>query len=165
MQERRFQMVEFIYGGLQFPNPETSWHSSLADVENTNNITGFKNARVDEICSLYDKMFSVEERIRAVREVDGIVTNAYHHTLFWTAPYFRVIYWNRYGMPSGLVSRTGDAASIPIMWWIDPDKEIKLQQALKDSSMKLEVGATDDKYWIEYEKNQPASSSTMRRVQ
>jgi microcin C transport system substrate-binding protein len=165
MQERRFQMVEFIYGGLQFPNPETSWHSSLADVENTNNITGFKNARVDEICSLYDKMFSVEERIRAVREVDGIVTNAYHHTLFWTAPYFRVIYWNRYGMPSGLVSRTGDAASIPIMWWIDPDKEIKLQQALKDSSLKLEVGATDDKYWIEYEKNQPASSSTMRRVQ
>ena len=37
-----------------------NWHSSLADVNNTNNITGFKNARVDELCKQYDKTFDVE---------------------------------------------------------------------------------------------------------
>ena len=36
-------------GGLLFPNPETSFHSMLADQKNNNNITGFKNARVDEL--------------------------------------------------------------------------------------------------------------------
>lgn len=154
--ERRFQVSHQGWGALLFPNPETSWHSSLADVDNTNNITGFKNARVDEICDLYDRMFDVEERIRAIREIDGIVANAYHYALHWYGPYSRVVYWNKFGTPPGYLSRTGDffgagtGPGIPQMWWMDPGKEAALQQALRDPSRKLEAGPTEDRYWLEY---------------
>ncbi|MBI2820403.1 MAG: ABC transporter substrate-binding protein [Acidobacteria bacterium] len=149
MQDRKFQMVEVIYGALLFPNPETSWHSSLADQPNNNNITGFKNARVDEICAAYDKMFDIDERVRAIREIDGIVVNSYHYTLFWTAPYVRIAYWNKFGTPVGYFPRIGAADSAPSLWWIDPEKEERLLQARRDTSIRLEVGETDDKYWLE----------------
>ena len=73
LDERRFDFVTLAYNGLLFPNPETSVHSSLADQENSNNITGIKNARIDEILGAYDTMFDVEERIAAIQEIDGLV--------------------------------------------------------------------------------------------
>lgn len=165
LDQRKFQMGEVIYGGLRFPNPETSWHSSLADQPESGNVTGFKNTRVDEICSRYDKMFSIEDRVRAVREIDGIVANSYNYTLFWSAPYTRIAYWNKFGFPPGYYTRMGSPSSIPAIWWIDSAKEAQLQQARKDTSIKLEVGETDDKYWVEYDKSHAQTPSTARRVQ
>ena len=51
------------WGGLLFPNPETSFASSLADVPDNNNITGFKDARVDELLGrLRPRVRSAEAR-------------------------------------------------------------------------------------------------------
>jgi microcin C transport system substrate-binding protein len=149
---RKFQMAHIGWTGLLFPNPETSFRSSLADSENNNNITGFKNARVDQLCEAYDKMFDVQSRIRAIREIDGILANDYQYVLTWDAPYVRIAYWNRFGTPPGYLSRTGDQYAVQQMWWIDPEKDGKLKEALRDSSMKFEVGATDNHYWNEFEK-------------
>ena len=155
--QRRFQMSQQAWGGLLFPNPETSWHSSLADVDNTNNISGFKNARVDELCEEYDKMFDVNQRIRAIREIDGILANAYQYTLHWSAPFTRVIYWNKFGTPPGYLSRIAGYYGVHQMWWIDLDKDTRLQAALRDPSMKLEVGPTEVRYWLEYDKTEQSS--------
>ena len=155
--ERRFQIAFTGWGALLFPNPETQWHSSLADVDNTNNITGFKNARVDQLCKEYDKMFNVEERIRANREIDGILANAYHYALLWDAPYTRVVYWNKFGTPPGYIPRTGDYSAIWQMWWIDPQKAAQLQQALRNPSLKLEVGPEEDRFWLDYAKKEQTS--------
>jgi microcin C transport system substrate-binding protein len=165
--DRRFEMTLMAWSGLLFPNPETSFHSSLADVNNTNNITGFKNARVDELCKEYDRMFDVQERIRAIREIDGIMANEYHYALHWYAPYVfpRPVYWNKFGTPPGYVSRTGDYFAIYSMWWIDPDKDAKLQQALRDPSIKLGAGPDEDRYWLEFAKKEQASQSQARKVQ
>lgn len=155
--QRRFQMSHQAWGGLLFPNPETSWHSSLADVDNTNNISGFKNARVDELCEEYDKMFDVDQRIRAIGEIDGILANAYQYVLHWSAPYTRVTYWNKFGTPPGYLSRIAGYYGVHQMWWIDPDKDAKLQAALRDPSTKLEVGPTEVRYWLEYDKTEQSS--------
>jgi microcin C transport system substrate-binding protein len=149
---RKFQMAHIGWTGLLFPNPETSFRSSLADSANNNNITGFKNARVDQLCDAYDKMFDVQARFRAIREIDGILTNDYQYVLLWDAPYVRIAYWNRFGTPPGYLSRTGDQYAVQQMWWIDPDREAKLKDALGHSSVKLEVGTTDNHYWDEYAK-------------
>jgi microcin C transport system substrate-binding protein len=154
--ERRFQMTFMAWGALLFPNPETSWHSQLADVDNTNNIPGFKNARADALFKQYDSTFDVAERIRIIREVDGMIANDYPYVLTWYRPYTPVLYWNKFGTPPGHWSRTGDyfgsgtGPGIPQMWWIDPQKEARLQQARADSSIKLEVGHEDDRYWLDY---------------
>ncbi|MBI4481241.1 MAG: ABC transporter substrate-binding protein [Acidobacteria bacterium] len=165
--ERRFQMVLMAWSGLTFPNPESTWHSSMADPDSTNNITGFKNARVDELCKLYDRSFDIQERIRIIREIDGIVANDYPYVLHWSSSYVfpRLVYWNKFGAPPGYVSRTGTYYAIHSMWWIDPEKDAKLQQALRDPSMKLEVGPEEDRYWLEYAKKEQTSQIQARKVQ
>jgi microcin C transport system substrate-binding protein len=155
--ERHFQMAIMAWTGQIFPDLESQWHSTLADVNNTNNITGFKNARVDEILAAYDKMFDVQDRIRAVREMDGILANAYEYILLWDAPYTRIIYWNKFGTPPGYVTRTGDYYGIYQLWWADPGKDSQLQAALRNQSLKLDVGPTDDRYWLDYEKKEAST--------
>jgi len=161
--DRRFEMTLMAWGGLLFPNPETSFASELADQNNNNNITGFKNARVDELDKQYDKTFDVAERIRIIREIDGILANEYHYSLMWYAPFSRILFWNKFGTPPGYLSRTGDylgssgGPGIPQLWWIDPAKQSKLEQALRDSSIKLEVGPTEDRYWLEKAKKEAAN--------
>jgi microcin C transport system substrate-binding protein len=152
---RNFQLVDMGWSGLIFPNPETQWLSSLADQNNNNNITGFKNPRVDQICTAYDKMFSVPERIKAMREVDKIITNDYQYALEWYDPAIRIAYWNKFGTPQGYFPRTSDSLSELTMWWVDPARDAAVQKAMRDTSAKLEVGPTEDHYWDDYAKTHP----------
>jgi microcin C transport system substrate-binding protein len=155
--ERRFQMAQLAWGGLVFPNPESQWKSTLADVNNNNNVTGFKNARVDQLCADYDKMFDVQERVRVIREMDKIVADTYDRILLWSAPSIAIAYWNKFGMPQGVLSRVGDEYTAHALWWIDPDKDAKLQEAFRNPSIKLEVGPMENRYWLEYAQQQQAT--------
>ena len=50
LDEQQFDMFSVAYGGGgPFPLPEQFFHSKQADQKSSTNITGFKNARVDEI--------------------------------------------------------------------------------------------------------------------
>ncbi len=161
--DRRFEMTLTGWGSLLFPNPETQFNSKLADENNNNNITGFKNARVDELCKQYDRMFSAADRIRAIREIDAILANEYHYVLWWYGPFTRIIYWNKFGTPQGYFSRTGDSMGagngpgIPQLWWFDPAKQSKLEQALRDPSIKLDVGPDEDRYWLQVAKKEKSN--------
>ena len=158
LDERTYDMVTIAYSGLTFPNPETSFHSSLADQDNTNNITGIKNARIDEILEEYDVMFDVGDRIAAIREIDGILADTYPFVLSWYAPFERLAYWNKFGTPQGHITRVGDSADPRSIWWIDPEKEQALAEAMRDDSITLEVGPTEDRYWLDYAESETLSS-------
>ena len=92
-------------------------------------------------------------------EIDGIVANSHEYVLFWEAPYVRIAYWNKFGMPQGYFSRFGDYTDAPGLWWIDPDKDAALKKAMADNNAKLPVGAVDDYFWQEYAKKHPAEES------
>jgi microcin C transport system substrate-binding protein len=159
--DRAFDMAMLAYTGEVFPNPEANYHSSLADQNNTNNITGFKNKRADEIIETYNKEFNLENRVKLLREFDGILTNEHHWIFEWTAPYERVIFWNKFGHPQGVITRIGDYRDIPWLWWVDAAKSQQLQTATKDQSVSMGEGAMDDKYWLDYAKReaqQPAAA-------
>jgi microcin C transport system substrate-binding protein len=157
--ERAFDMAMLAYTGEVFPSPEMNYHSSLADQNNTNNITGFKNKRADEIIEAYNKEFDLEKRITLLREFDGILTNEHHWILEWTAPYQRVVFWNKFGHPSGVLPRVGDYRDIPWVWWIDPTKSQQLQTAIKDPSVSMGEGPTEDRHWLEYGKREAVSAT------
>lgn len=157
MDQRRFQMAIMAWSGTVFPDLESNWQSSLADVDNTSNITGFKDAHVDALLKQYDGEFEVADRIRTIREIDGILANAYEYVLLWDAPFTRVLYWNKFGAPQGYLTRTGDFYTVHQLWWFDPAKNAQLQEALRNPSKKLEVGPTDDRYWLSYGKTEQTS--------
>jgi hypothetical protein len=39
------------------------------------------------------------------------------------------------------------------LWWIDPDKSKKLDEAMKDSKINLGEGKSEDKYWLSPERS------------
>lgn len=159
MMERNFDMVSTAWGALIFPNPETSFASSLADQANNNNVTGFKDARVDEILKLYDIEFDPAKRAALIKEIDGILANSYHYILGWDAPFSRIAYWNKFGQPEGYFSRVGDQSDMPSLWWLDPKKDAELRRALGDNSVNLPVGETEVRYWTEYGEREKAAAA------
>jgi microcin C transport system substrate-binding protein len=163
--QRQFELVYGAWGaGSVFPNPRPEYHSSTADVMNTNNISGFKNKRVDEICDQYNLEFDPVKRAVLLRELDGILMNEYHYIMEWYAPAERIAYWNKFGMPQGTFSREGDyvgslSQGIPQLWWYDAAKAQKLEQAQRDTSIKLDIPPVEDRYWLEYSKTHQSQSS------
>ena len=154
LMDRNFTIFMQSWGGLVFPNPETSLKSSLADENNTNNISGFKNDRVDELCAEYDVTFDQARRVEIIREIDGIYSDI--HPAAWgiARNYQRVLYWDKFGYPEYMVSRyTGDYRSAFTLWWFEPEKEKALEAAMTNDT-RLPVGAVDVMYWPEYLKEQ-----------
>ena len=131
----------------------------LAHVPNNNNITGFKDRRVDELLAQYDKEFDQKKRIAIIQEIDGILANSYQYILGWDAPFQRIAYWNKFGQPEGYLSRIGDYREIPTLWWLDPKKDADLRRALGDDSVNLPVGQTEVRYWVEYGEREKAAAA------
>jgi len=162
MMKRQFDMVSGAWGaGSVFPDPKPEYHSSH-DRPNTNNITGYHDKKTDELCEKYDMEFDPVKREAILKELDGVIMSQYHYIMEWYPPAERVAYWNRYGMPQGTFSRVGDydgslAPGIPQLWWIDPVKSQKLNQAMTDESVKLEISTVEDRYWKEFGKGQTST--------
>lgn len=148
--ERNFKIHHQAWGGLFFPNPENDVSSWTADPKNTNNLAGVKNDRIDELIKAYNVEFDFQKRVDMIREVDSILMDIQPWALGWYAPFHRILYWNRFGHPEWYFARTGDYSSIIAYWWIDPEKEATLEKAMKDPSIKMEVGKTEVMYWPEY---------------
>jgi microcin C transport system substrate-binding protein len=148
--DRAFDMVHLAYTGELFPTPDVNWLSQLADQNNNNNITAFKNARADQIMLQYLKTFDQGERTRMLRELDGILTAEHHWIFDWTAPYERVVFWHKFGYPQSVLTRIGSWRDLVPLWWIDPERNRRLSEAMRDQSIDLGEGPSDDKYWLEY---------------
>ncbi len=159
MMERNFDMVYTAWTGLLFPNPESTFSSAFADLQNNTNITGFKDARVDQLLKDYDVEFNPQNRAAIIQEIDGILANSYQYILSWDAPFVRIAYWNKFGHPDGYLTRIGDQSDIATLWWIDPQKNAELRRALGDDSATLPVGETEVRYWTAYDEREKAATA------
>ncbi|MDP2359840.1 MAG: ABC transporter substrate-binding protein [bacterium] len=148
--DRKFKIHWQNWGGLYFPNPESSFKSDMADVPNTNNLAGFKSQELDSICEVYNKTFEQTERIKLIRRTDKLLMESYQYALGWYGPFTRLGYWNKFGMPEWGLSRTGDWRSLVGLWWYDQEKHRALVKAIKkDEAMPIEEVEID--YWKGYD--------------
>jgi microcin C transport system substrate-binding protein len=148
--DRKFKIHFQSWGGLYFPNPESSFHSNMADESNTNNLAGFKSATLDSICTVYNVTFDPEERIRQIQTIDKVLTESYQYALAWYGPFTRVGYWDKFDMPEWGLSRTGDWRSIIGLWWYDSDKHKRLNAAIKADEVLPADGPEELQYWKGY---------------
>lgn len=154
--ERNFQLFFFGYGGLLTPNPETSLKSSLADKNNNNNIQGFKNKRVDELCDEYDKTFDVKRQVEIIQEIDKIAAETYMNAFSWNPRGIRFAVWNKFGMPEYALGRYTQLSYLyPVaqgLWWVDEEKVAALENAKQSKSplpnSKTEI--VEVKYWKQF---------------
>lgn len=152
--ERNFSLFFVNWTGLQTPNPETSLRSELADKNDNNNIEGFKNARVDQLCQMYDTAFSREAQIRIIREIDSIVAASYKTVLFWYPRGIRIAYWDKFGMPDYVLPRFTQIGFVELAilatWWYDPEKARQLAEARR-TGKSLPRAPLEVRYWKEFD--------------
>ncbi len=148
--ERNFEMGNLAWNSLVFPNPESDYHSKYADIPQTNNITGFKNSRVDEILDNYPGMFDMNARIAALQEMDGLVYQEHPYILNWYGPFTRILYWNKFNMPASFFTKFGDSDGVLSLWWYDAARDQALTAAQKQGA-DLPVGEIENHYWKDQE--------------
>lgn len=146
--ERNFTILVTAWTGLRIPNPESSLKSNTADQPNTTNWPGIKDKRIDELCDKYNITFDKKERVKIVREIDSIASSYFGYGFGWYGPFQRIIFHNKFGYPEWMIGRTTDYLAAPFMWYYDPEKAAEYDAAVKDKNKKLELGETDQKYWL-----------------
>jgi ABC-type oligopeptide transport system substrate-binding subunit len=136
--KRQFKISFQGWTGQLFPNPEATMHSKYAKSSESGNITGFSMPNMDRLCERYDQSYDGAERISILRELDQWACSQHHYAFGWVAPYAaRVAFWNKFGMPASGLTYSGDWRSIPVLWWVDPEKEKQLTEAKKDETISL----------------------------
>lgn len=146
--ERNFLLHYQSWTADIFPNPESSWMSELADKNSNNNVPGFKNKKLDELCNQYNLTFDLDERIKLIRQIDNIIYKEHPYALGWYADYTRILYFNKFGYPANYFKKTldGDERDVKQLWWIEPEKEKALNEAMKNNKP-LPVGEVIVKPW------------------
>ncbi|HBE88773.1 MAG TPA: hypothetical protein DDW67_06490 [Elusimicrobia bacterium] len=144
--ERNFTLHFQNWGAMLFPNPISSWSAELADSTDNNNLPGFKSAEVDALSTKYDLTENRDEQRRIIHRIDELIFRAHPYALAWGSDYTRVLYYNKFGHPKRYFSKIGDYRDIKTMWWLDPEKEKALADAVAGGG-KLPVGEMEKRPW------------------
>jgi len=130
MDAYNFDMTWARWSQVIFRDPEDMWLSREADRPSGNNITGFKDPRVDALIERQKTIFSITERNDICREIDALVTAAVPYVLLWNTDTTRLLYWDKFGMPDVVLAKFGDERSLLNYWWYDADSAAELKAAM-----------------------------------
>jgi microcin C transport system substrate-binding protein len=146
--DHNFKLAFQSWTGLFWPNPNSSFHSDNAEVTPSTNITGVADAYIDSLAFIYDNEYDQTKREELIRLIDRRLTEIVPYALAWYGPFNRIVYWNKFGYPDGFLSRTGDYLAVQSLWYIDPEKEKAMNEAIDDPSKTLPTGDTEDTWWL-----------------
>ena len=124
-----FDITWASWGGSLFRDPESMWLSTEADRPSGNNITGFKDPRVDTLIEKQKTIFSITERNAICRQIDAAAAAAVPYVLLWNTDVTRLLHWDTFGTPPTVLSKFGDERSLLTYWWYDPDTAAELRAA------------------------------------
>ncbi len=126
-----FDMTWAAWGSGMYKDPESLWHSREAERPSGNNITGFRDERVDALIEAQKTEFDVAKRHAICREIDKILTEQCPYVLLWNSSTTRILYWNRFGVPETVLSKFGSESAAMAYWWFDPDSDADLRDAMR----------------------------------
>jgi len=102
------------------------WGSAAADKDGSNNTAGIKNPAVDKLIDKVVFAKDREELLAATHALDRVLLWNYYVVPQWHYPFERVAYWDVFGRPQKLPSRS---SAVTQVWWIDPEKQKALATA------------------------------------
>ncbi len=135
MDAYNFDVTWAAWGGSLFRDPESMWLSKEADRPSGNNLTGYKDPRVDALIEKQKTLFSITERNHICREIDALVASAVPYVLLWNTDVTRLLYWDTFGMPDTVLSKFGDERSLLGYWWYDADSASELKAAMSSGDI------------------------------
>jgi microcin C transport system substrate-binding protein len=128
MESKDFDMISGGWGQSISPGNEQRnyWGSGTKDSPGSRNFAGIDEPPID---ALIDKIIYAPDRtslITATHALDRILLNKHYIIPLYHNRSFRLGYWNRFGRPETMPAFHH---GFPYTWWIDPEKDAKLQDA------------------------------------
>jgi microcin C transport system substrate-binding protein len=131
--EHDFDLTWKNWGAARLRDPENSWDSSTADQLSTNNVSGVKDSVIDGLIKEQKTEMSLDKRNEILKKIDKRLYEIIPYVLLWQADHTRLLYWNRFGTPQYVLDKFDREDYITTYWWLDPDKEKKLSDAMKNN--------------------------------
>ncbi len=123
----KFKVAWWFWSASLFPEPYEELHSIYADQKGSNNLNGLKNKEIDDLCVKYRTEWDAKARMRMLQRIDEILFDTHMYALAWYAPYFRILYWDKFGHPPEYAARvTDDLTNLMSYWWADPEREQRM---------------------------------------
>ena len=132
MDEFAFDMTWAAWGAGTVKYPELSWSSAEADRGGSNNITGFKSAEVDRLIAEEKGSSDAATRLDIYRRIDALVTAEVPYVLLWMTDSTRILYWNKFGTPKGVLAPAQKEEAVLPYWWYDEDRAEELERAIRE---------------------------------
>ena len=152
--ERNFDIYLHSFTGSVHPSIEQWFRSDLADMNDNNNFFGLKDERIDQLIIDYNKEFNLENRIIIGKTIDQIVCDIHPVSFGIKRLYTRLLFWDKFSYPEYMLDRfEGDYDSIYKLWWFDPNKINRLEDAMKNDT-RLTVEEVDIRYWPDWVEKQ-----------
>ena len=125
IEEFDFDMIVDVFPQSLSPGNEQRdfWGSKAADEKGSRNSIGIKDPTVDALIDFVISAPDRESLIARTRALDRVLLWGYYIIPHWHIQSFRVAYWDKFGRPE-LTPKYSLGFDT---WWIDPQKEQRLQ--------------------------------------
>ncbi len=104
------------------------WGTAAGQRPGSRNVMGLQDPVVDALIENLIAAPDYESLIPAVRALDRVLTWQFFLIPQFYASYDRIAYWNKFGHTDVNPTQGPDIMS----WWVDPEKEIRLEEGLKN---------------------------------
>ena len=129
-----FDMIWANWDAGRLRDPEAMWSSKTADDLASQNYTGFKDAEVDKLIEQQKTEMDLGKRNEILKKIDQRLLALSPYVLMWQSPSVRLLYWNRFGTPKGVLGKYGDERDALEYWWFDAAKSAALDAAMKSNT-------------------------------
>ena len=126
-----FDMTWAAWGAGTVKYPEIAWLGKEADRKGSNNVTGFKSDEVDRLIAEEKGFESASARLDAYRKIDALIAKEVPYVLLWQTDSTRLLYWNKFGTPDGILAPCDREESVLPYWWYDEDRAAELERSMK----------------------------------
>lgn len=125
-----FDMIGVRYGASLSPGTELReyYSSAAANQEGSANTAGVRDPVVDDLIAKAIKAKSRAALVPIIRALDRVLLFGYYVVPNWYSDYYRVAYWNKFGMPKVQPKYAGSPSAVINDWWIVPEKAQQVSQ-------------------------------------
>jgi microcin C transport system substrate-binding protein len=152
-----FDLFNQAWGASRLRDPESLWSSVTADQIATNNYCGVKDSMIDELIEKQKTEMSLDKRNNILKSIDKRLNEIIPYVLGWQSDNIRLLYWNRFGTPEFVFDKFNRQDSIPVYWWLEPQKDNALKAAMNNNTT-----LPDEPKKIVYIESDPSSIGTAK---